>query len=142
MGKKLVIRGANFLENAAFYGNEYVYENNSFEWGKGGIASAGQSSGSTNATMSMIGLPLEYASSSKTFVAANGYGIKALLTSNVASPSVSSQYEYTQYDTLLEDITIQQGKYFQLAVTKIDGTNADITEGAGALLIQRRVIPE
>lgn len=137
MGKRIIIRDANFQANGIEISDIYDYVNNDYTWGKGGIDTPGSSSGSTNATMSMIGLPLEYTEDALTLIAANGYGIRALLTSNNASPSRPSEYSYSTYNTLLETITIPGQKYFEISISKINGDNANITEGAQSLLIRQ-----
>lgn len=136
MGKALVIRDANFGANAIYSRGSYIYINNTFTWGKGGISRPGISSGSTNPTMSMVGLPLEQADENLFFVAANGYKIQALLTSDYPSPG-TNQYTYTQYATPLDNITIQSGKYYEIALTRISGENSNIADGPSALLLRQ-----
>lgn len=137
MGKSLVIRDANFGANAIYSRGSYIYINNTFTWGKGGINNPGTSSGSTNPAMSMIGLPLEHASESLFFVAANGYKIHSILTSDYPSPATASQYTYTQYSTLLDNITVPAGKYYEICVSKTGGGNANIADGPSALLLRQ-----
>lgn len=142
MGKRLVIRDADFSADAIARTIEYEYVENTFTWGKGGIDIPGSSSGSTNSTMSMIGLPLAQNTGGKSLllVAANGYKIRAYLYSTIPSPVYQSEYTFETYEPQLDSIIIPVGKYYQISVTKQDGTNADTTEGASALLIQQEVI--
>lgn len=141
MGKRLVIRDADFSFNAIEQTIEYELVNNTFTWGKGGIDTPGSSSGSTNPTMSMTGLPLEQNTGDKelVLVGANGYKIRALLYSTKPSPS-SGQYTYETYDPQLNSIHVPAGMYYEISVTKQDGTNANTADGAGALLIRQEVI--
>ena len=131
MGKKLIIKGADFLANS-------ISENwiiNTYTWGKGGINTPGVSSGSTNPVMSMVGLPLEQANGGDlVFRGANGYKINALLTSDVPSPA-SGQYTYTVFDPTLDTITVPSGKYFEISVSRTDAQNADLSDGPSALLL-------
>lgn len=138
MGKALVIQGGAFGANAIYGNGGYIYVNNSFTWGKGGIDNAGTSSGSTNATMSMVGLPLARANGELVFVGANGYKIRALLTSDLPSPG-TNQYTYTNYSTPVDDITIPSGKYYQISVMRTDSQNADLSDGPSALLLRQEV---
>ena len=137
MGKALVIRDANFSSNAIYSRGSYIYVNNTFTWGKGGISTPGTSSGSTNPVMSMVGLPLELAEENLFFVAANGYKIYAILTSNYPSPATASQYTYTMYSTPIDSITVPSGKYYQICVTRPDSQNANINDGPSALLLRQ-----
>lgn len=139
MGKRLVIKGADFSDNALETGGSVILVNNNYSWAKGGITQPGSSSGSTNPTMSMVGLPLQQATEAITFVVANNYGISGVLTSDIASPSQSSQYTYLQYPSgsELETITIPSGKYFQISLRNKTGSNADITLGQSSLLIRQ-----
>lgn len=139
MGKKLIIKDADFSRNAIDGQSQGTWVENSYTWGKGGITGAGQSSGSTNDTMSMIGLPLPQASEIMTFKASNGYLFQAYFTSDIPTPT-NNQMEYVEYKNVpVSDIPgqiiIPSGKYFSFAVMRQDGTNADITEGHQALLI-------
>ena len=136
MGKSLVIRDANFGANAINSRGSYIYINNTFTWGKGGINQPGTSTGSTNTAMSMIGLPLEHASEDLFFVAANGYKIHSILTSNYSSPA-ANQYTYTEYDQLLDNITVPAGKYYEICVSQTGGGNANIADGPSALLLRQ-----
>lgn len=131
MGKKLIIKGADFLTNGFFE----IWTYNNYTWGKGGITSPGQSSGSVNATISMIGLPLQLATTPITFRASRGYIFQGYLTADLANPNIT-QIEYQQFtDAIPDRLTIPAGKYFQIAIKKSDGSNADITEGPQSLLI-------
>lgn len=139
MGKALVIQGGQFGLNAIYSGGRYIYVNNSFTWGKGGINTPGASSGSTNPTMSMVGLPLEQANGGPlVFLGANGYKISALLTSDVPSPT-SKQFSYSEFNPFLDNITIPSGKYFEIAVARTDAQNADLLDGPSALLLRQEV---
>lgn len=139
MGKALVIQGGQFGLNAIYSGGRYIYVNNSFTWGKGGINTPGASSGSTNPTMSMVGLPLEQANGGTlVFFGANGYKISALLTSDVPSPT-SKQFSYSEFNPFLDNITIPSGKYFEIAVARTDAQNADLLDGPSALLLRQEV---
>ena len=138
MGKALVIQGANFGPNAIYSGGRYTYLNNNFTWGKGGISTAGSSSGVINPAMSTVGLPLEYASEDLTFFAANGYKIYSTLTSNYPSPT-SSQYTYNTYNQYLDSITIPSGKYFQICLYRVNEENADLSDGPSSLLLRQEV---
>ena len=135
MGKALVIQGGSFAANAIYNGT-YSYSNNSFTWGKGGINNPGTSSGSTNPTMSMVGLPLEHAEEELYFVGSNGYKIFALLTSDLPSPTLK-QSTFVQFESPLDGITIDSGKYYQIAVTRIDEENADLSDGPSSLLLRQ-----
>ena len=142
MGKALVIQGGNFGPNAIYSGGRYTYVNNNFTWGKGGINTPGTSSGSTNAAMSMVGLPLEHAEEELYFVGANGYKIQSLLTSDLPSPSsVPSAHEYTYaaFSPYLDGVTIPSGKYFQINIARADGENADVSAGSTSLLLRQEV---
>lgn len=141
MGKALIIKGGNFGLNAVYSGSGYIYVDNTFTWGKGGINRPGESSGATNPAMSMVGLPLEYASEELTFFGANGYKISAFLTSDLSSPSTSpaGQYSYTQYTTPVDSLTIPSGKYYEISVIREDGNNADLSDGPSALLLRQEV---
>ena len=140
MGKYVTIKAADFsavaVEEVSPAG---TWVNNNFTWGKGGINTPGTSSGSTNPAMCMIGLPLAQASSNTTLKAANGYRILGVLTSDVATPDWDLQnWDYVEYSA--EDapatVLIPAGKYYQIAISKIDLSNADTTEGAQSLLIK------
>lgn len=139
MGKRLVIKGADFSANALDTGGSVTWVNNAYTWGKGGISIPGQSSGSTNLVMSMVGLPLQQATEAITFVVANNYGISGVLTSDIASPSQPSQYTFLQYPSgsELETVTIPSGKYFQISLRNKTGSNADISLGQSSLLIRK-----
>lgn len=138
MGKAIVIQGGAFGPNAIYSGGNYEYINNSFTWGKGGISQPGISSGSTNPTMSMVGLPLEYADEDLFYVAANGYKIAAILKSDYPSPG-NNQYTYSQYSPMLDSLIIPAGKYYEIAIARADGENAVLADGPGALLLRREV---
>lgn len=138
MGKALVIQGGSFGLNAIYSGSNYEYINNSFTWGKGGISIPGTSSGNTNPTMCMVGLPLEYADEDLFYVAANGYKIAALLKSDYPSPG-NNQYTYTQYSPALDSLIIPAGKYYEIAIERADGENAVLSDGPSALLLRREV---
>lgn len=138
MGRALVVQDGSFGPNAIYSGSNYEYINNSFTWGKGGISTPGVSSGSTNKTMSMVGLPLEYASEDLYFFAANGYKIGALLTSNYPSPG-NKQYSFVEYSPPLNNILVPSGQYYEIAIETTDGTNADLSVAASALLLRREI---
>lgn len=140
MGKAIVIQGGQFGPNAIYSGGHYIYVNNSYTWGKGGINTPGVSSGSTNPVMSMVGLPLEQANEGDLVLfGANGYKINALLTSDVPSPPTTSQYTYTLFNPTLDSITIPSGKYFEISVSRTDAQNADLSDGPSALLLRQEV---
>ena len=142
MGKLLIIKNADFSNvavNKVTPIPEGDWINNAFAWGKGGINEPGKSSGSTNFAMSMIGLPLEQANSATILKASNGYRIFGVLIADVANPSWEpSAYNYVQYDdasTAPATVTIPADKYYEITICTLDGSNADITEGAQSLLI-------
>lgn len=109
--------------------------NNSFQWGKGGITSPGNSSGSTNASMSMVGLPLAKTESETTFIATNGYEIMAVLTAD--NPN-GNNYSYTD-NMHVEQTTIPANRYYEICIRRIDGQNADVSVGYKSLLIKDAV---
>ena len=109
--------------------------NNSFQWGKGGITSPGNSSGSTNASMSMVGLPLTKTDGETTFIAANGYEIMAVLTAD--NPN-GNNYSYTD-NMHVEQTTIPTNRYYEICIRRIDGQNADVSVGYKSLLIKDAV---
>lgn len=139
MGKKLIIKDADFSQNAIDGQSQGTWVENSYTWGKGGISNVGQSSGSTNHAMSMIGLPLSQASTAMVFKTSNGYVFLSYLTADIPNPSLSQanyiSFENTSASDIPEQITIPSGKYFEFSLRKLDGTNADITEGHQSLLI-------
>ena len=138
MGKALVIQDGSFGPNAIYSGSNYEYIDNSFTWGKGGISQPGISSGNTNPTMCMVGLPLEYANEDLYYFAANGYKISALLASDYASPT-SRQYTFSQFNPALSNIMIPSGKYYEIAVERESGENANLADGPSALLLRQEV---
>lgn len=142
MGKALVIQGGTFGPNAIYSGGRYIYVNNNFTWGKGGIDSPGVSSGTTNPAISMVGLPLEHAEEELYFAGANGYKIYGLLTSDLASPSSSPsdhEYSYTVFDPMLDGVTIPSGKYYQICIYRANEENADVSAGPSSLLLRQEV---
>lgn len=124
--------------------NYIEYENNSFTWGKGGITKAGQSSGSTNNTMSTIGNSSGayiLAEHTTTLKAANGYKISAYILSPTQA-TTGSIVNQTYYHALgsspsgwLDKLVIEKGKYYQVAINRVDGTNANTSEGSISLLV-------
>lgn len=139
MGKRLVIKGADFSVNALDTGGSVTWVNNAYTWGKGGISQPGQSSGSTNPVMSMIGTPLTYAQQSIEFRCANGYEIFATALSDVPNPQrVGSGYNWTYtQDLTLQSYTVPAGKYFEISLRRMSGENADITVAQSSLLIKQ-----
>lgn len=121
---------------------EEDFSPNTFTWGKGGINTVGKSSGSTNPAMSTIydgtnqQKALMKAITDVKLKAANGYGIYATIISptNLRLDAIPGSY-YETYEPLLDEITINAGEYFEISMTKKNGSNADITEGAISLLI-------
>lgn len=131
MGKILIIKGADFRANSIT--ENWIYNN--YTWGKGGITNPGESSGSVNALMSMVGLPLQQANTPITFRASGGYVFNGYLTADLANPTIH-QIEYQEFTGAIPDsLTVPAGKYFQISIKKSDGSNADITEGPQSLLI-------
>lgn len=112
-----------------------TWVNNTYTWNKGGITMWGNSSGSTNPTMSIVN-PCPQATSAITLKPSNGYRIFGVSI----SPDNSTIESYTEYKNSKDapsEVTIDAGKYFQISITTISGDNADITQGAQSLLISR-----
>lgn len=110
-----------------------VFENNAFSWGAGGIIGPGQSSGSINQVMSMIGLPFAYSGNGVRLEAANGYEIRGIAISN---NDQGANWTYSEYDPVgQQGYTIPAGKYYQISISKIDGTNANLADGPSSLKI-------
>lgn len=134
MGKKLIIKGADFSANAVDTAIVEVWVNNTFSWGKGGISRPGVSSGSTNSAMSMTGLPLQYAEREMRFRTQLGYTFAGILTSEQSSPPATSGYTYRN-DLSGTEYTVPAGTYYEFQIMRSDGQNADITQGPSALQI-------
>ena len=135
-----ISEGTNYLSASTSYTlTVELWNENNFTWGKGGIAWPGSSSGNTNPAMSMIGLPLTYASVNTVLKAANGYRIQGVVTSNYASPTWDEGlYDYVEYtaSTAPATITIPAGKYYEIAIYRTNESNADISVGYKSLLIK------
>lgn len=124
--------------------NYIEYENNSFTWGKGGITKAGQSSGSTNESMSTLGNSSGayiLAEHTTTLKAANGYKINGYVSSP-SQATTGSTVNQTYYHGLgsspsgwLDKLVIEKGKYYQVAIGRTDNANANTSEGSISLLV-------
>lgn len=113
--------------------SDETWVNNTYTWNKGGITGWGKSSGSTNATMSIVN-PCPQATSAITLKPSNGYRILGVSTS-LDNRTIENYIEYKNSKDAPSEVTIDAGKYFQISITTISGGNADITQGAQSLLI-------
>lgn len=139
MASLIIVKNADFSSVAldkVDIGSVAWLENH-FTWGKGGINTKGTSSGATNRGMSMIS-PLPYASRKTILKAANGYVLKAVLRDTTPTSPNTGNYSFVQYPDgdLPETLEIPAGYYYQVNIVRLDGENADITEGHNSLLIQ------
>lgn len=139
MASLIIVKNADFSSVAldkVDIGSVAWLENN-FTWGKGGISTKGTSSGVTNRGMSMIS-PLPYASRKTILKAANGYALKSVLRDTTPTTPNTKNYSFVSYDDdgYPETLEIPAGYYYQVNIVRLDGENADITEGHNSLLIQ------
>lgn len=141
MGKRLIIKGADFSANAVDVALTWV--NNDFNWGKGGITRAGQSSGATNYAMSMVAKGGAYTLAQHTTLlkASNGYKIHSYVLSTI-QVAIGDNVDPPTYHAMgntpsdwLDELQVDKGKYYQITIGRVDQTNADITQGDISLLI-------
>ena len=83
--------------------------------------------------MSMVS-PCPQATSAITLKPSNGYRIYGVSVS-LDNETIESYIEYKNSEDAPSEVTIDAGKYFQIALSTISGDNADITQGAQSLLI-------
>lgn len=143
MGKRLIIKRADFSANAVDVASTWV--NNDFNWGKGGISQAGKTTGSTNHTMSMLGKDSSngYTLAQHTTVlrASNGYKIHSyiLSTTQVRTGGAVDRSTYHAMGNTpsdwIDELQVNKGMYYEIAIAREDLTNADITQGDISLLI-------
>lgn len=139
MASVIIVKNADFSSVALDKVDigSVAWVENHFAWGKGGISTKGTSSGSTNRGMSTIS-PLPYASKKTILKAANGYALKSILRDTTPTAPNTDNHSYVTYPdgSYPETLEIPAGYYYQVAIVRLNGENADITEGHNSLLIQ------
>lgn len=111
--------------------------NNSYTWGKGGINIPGESSGSDNPVMSMVGHPLDKTTGAIYLIASNGYKVHSIFLSDASSSPINvNQGNYIQFSEPIDSISVPPNIWFEAAVTRTSGENADISVGNKSLLIK------
>lgn len=114
-----------------------AWVNNDYTWGNGGISMWGTSSGTTNASMSIISPAPQASPDALSLKATNGYRIGAVMKNTVNKGS-GANYSYETYsssDPAVYEITIPAGYYFIISLVRINGENADLSDAPSALQI-------